>query len=226
MRACAVIFLLLTISAKCQEQSTHRYVYSIHPAAFLPNLVYNTGRLQGEVEKCLPDNRSLAFGLGYIHSYGPTRSVGLVSFSMDQESTYGYRTGVEYKKYFNRHRVFQPLCLLIWPLALQLNGLPEPNAGLYISGQLTFQQTFIRVLRSYTEPTAESYIINRVNPALLFRFGFKTITKNRIVVDQSIGLGAQYNKFFSTGNIEPAIDYGNEFFPALNYSFKVGIGRY
>jgi hypothetical protein len=230
------LLLVLPVMAcnilKSQDTSDYSYAIKTELSALFPNIIYSTGRLHAEVEKSLPNRRSIVIGAGYIYSYGASRSAPLLSLSVNQETTRGYKANIEYRKYLNRHKVFQPLCLLIWPLALQLNGVKDSHTGLYVSGQANYQQTFSEVLRNYIEYTEERYLVNRVNPSLLFRFGFQTITKNRIIVDQSLGVGIQYSSCFSSGPVEanmvswmnnPGSD--NNFFPAINYSFKVGIGR-
>lgn len=147
---------------------------------------------------------------------------------MAQNRIRGFETGVEYRKYFGRTKVYEPLCLLIWPLIFQLKGVKKDNSGLYFSSKFNYQYTRIEIpiLEDFEEKGA--FNINRHNPSLIFRFGFQSVNKYGFTIDQALGLGGQliayHNNRPGYGINETIYISKNNFafFPKINYSFKIG----
>ncbi len=224
------ILLFSYLGLFAQEEAASHFLLKTSLSSFIPDYC-NSGKIQLEFEKPLAKNQSILMQAAYIFSYGPSIGPNLESFTyqVGQEQTVGYKIGVEYRKYLNRHKVIQPLCLLIWPLVLQLHSIENPNSGLYMSGQLNFQQTEI-LTRNYMDQSSQIYSVDRYTPTFLVRIGFQSLNKNNFAVDQSLGFGIQYvscvsNQAFDKSLIMPyATSTISSLFLAINYSLKIGFG--
>jgi hypothetical protein len=222
-----IFFHLALLAAKGQDTLPHSFLFKTDLVSYLPSLTFHTGKLNVEYEKPLGRLRSVAFSAAYIYSYGPSRPAGLVDFAVSQDRTTGFRAGVAYRRYFNRSGVFEPLCLLIWPLVFQLHSVRNENTGLYLSAQANYEQTFIDV--PLTETSGGTYRITRLNPSLLLNVGFQSVNRKNLTVDQSIGIGAQMIRCVAAQPVEQP--YYTQFYPALSgdyylavkYSLKVGL---
>ena len=225
MRTSILIFLLVAnghFHLQAQDSAANKSVIKTNLVSYLPNLVVNTGKANLEFEWALGNFRSSLVECGFIYSYGPTEKEW-ISPTITQKSTRGFMLNYEVRHYFNRSRVFEPLCLIIWPLVFQLNSESSNNTGLYLSGEADYRHTITEI------PQVDGIMnISRANPFLLINIGFQSINKKRLCVDQSFGVGLQYITSFSGSRPSALLNspiYTEDrrhFFPMLNYSFKIG----
>lgn len=221
-----ISFLVFTLASKAQDSLSDKLIIKTSLTSYLPTLSFNTGNANIEFEKPYQKN-SILLSAGYVYSYGPTTSGGLYS-PISQKHTGGCHAGVEYRHYFGRTKVFEPLCLLIWPLVFQLKGIKKNNAGLYVSGQIVYQYTNSKIPKTTFGAVDHTDLLQRHNPAFLAKLGFQSINKYGFTVDQSIGFGAQYIYYKTSYDNARILEFlynadGRDgFFPKLVYSFKIG----
>ncbi len=225
-----ILFLMLVLSTLAlrsiaQDSLSDKLIIKTSLTSYLPTLSFNTGNANIEIEKPYHKNAVL-FSAGYLYSCGPTTSGGYFP-SLAQNHTSGFQVGAEYRHYFGRTKVFEPLCLLVWPLVFQLKGIKKNNAGLYTSCQLAYQYTDSKIPKA-TLDIDHTDLLQRHNPAFLAKLGFQSINKYGFTIDQSIGFGAQYI-YYKTNYDNARIleflynaDGRDGFFPKLVYAFKIG----
>lgn len=208
-----------------QDSLSTKLIIKTSLNSYLPTLSFNTGNANIEVEKPYRKN-ALLFSGGYVYSYGPTTSGGYFS-SIPQNHTSGGQLGIEYRHYFGRTKVFEPLCLLAWPLVFQLKGIKKNNAGLYLSSQFVYRYTDSKIPKTDFDIN-HTDLLQRHNPAFIVKLGFQSINKYGFTVDQSIGFGAQYIYYktnYDNARIWEFLYNANgrdAFFPKLVYAFKIG----
>ena len=221
-----VLICFFSINLFSQDSLKNKFILKTDLISYFPSWL-GTGKANIEIEKPFQNKNSLLLHLAYIYSYGSTPPYDLIF--IEQEKTRGFLMALEFRHYFNRQKVFEPLCLLIWPLIFQLHSIKNNNSGLYISGQASYQQTFSDILKSPKDLNEGTYSVNRINPSLIARIGFQSVSKKKRIFDQSFGLGIQYIKCFSdssfdTNLISSMYSYRNtSFFPMFNYSLKIGL---
>jgi hypothetical protein len=221
-----ISFLIFTLASKGQDSLSDKLIIKSSLTSYLPTISFNTGHANIELEKPYHKN-SILLSAGYVYSYGPTTSGGLIS-PITQNHTSGFQAGVEFRHYFGKTKVFEPLCLLVWPLIFQLKGIKKNNAGLYVSGQFVYQYTDSKIPKTTFDAVDHTDLLQRQNPAFLVKLGFQSINKYGFTVDQHIGFGAQY--IYHKTNYDNArileflynADGRDGFFPKLVYSFKIG----
>ena len=210
-----------------QDSLQHRWLLKTDIVAYLPSFTFNTGKANIELEFPRKSASSMLFKAGYIYSYGASQK-DWYGFGVDQDHTSGFLLAVEYRKYVRRSRVYEPLCLLIWPLVFQLHSIKNNNTGLYFSAQGSYQQT--RSLVPVTNGIFISYPVNRINPSFLVRIGFQSVNVRKLAIDQSLGVGLQYVWCDSYAEIDSRFYTAypraiKDIFPFLNYSFKIGFAN-
>ncbi len=217
---------VLMMRSVAQDSLSDKLIIKTSLTSYLPTISFNTGHANIEFEKLYHKN-SVSFLAGYLYSYGPTIAGGYFP-SLTQNHTGGFQSGVEYRHYFGRTKVFEPLCLLVWPLVFQLKGIKKNNAGLYVSGQFVYQYTDSKIPKTTFDAVDHTNLLQRHNPAFLAKLGFQSINKYGFTIDQSIGFGAQYI-YYKTNYDNARIleflynaDGRDGFFPKLVYSFKIG----
>jgi hypothetical protein len=225
-RILVITCAIISLSVSAQEKpARNNWLIKTDLVAYFPSYSFNTGKANIEAERPIGRYNSFALQAAYVYSYG--RSHADLINDVSQDHTSGVFGSITYKHYFNRTRVFEPLCLLIWPLVFQLHSIKNENTGLYVSTQVSYLHTLSQVQFPYG--VAIGSTVARINPSLLFRIGFMSVSSRKIVIDQSLGFGIQHIKCRAPFEV-PADFYSpvmppisNGFYPFLNYSFKVGL---
>lgn len=175
------MLLGLNYTVRSQTLNMGEFNVKARTGMFFPT-IYNTQRLGLAIEKSVSKNKTVDLSFEKHGSLGPSTE-GI--FEIAQIVTTGFYTSAEYKCFLNRDKVFQPLCLLIWPLVFQLKSKKNAYTGLYYSFFVAYHQT--KILFKNNDA------INNYNPQFLIRLGFKTISNKVIVLDQALGIGVQYH---------------------------------
>jgi hypothetical protein len=212
----ATFFVCFSFLLMSQEKTERSWFLKTDLISYFPNFGFNTGKANVEFELPLKNREtSVSLNLAYIYSYGATSQADYLF--IEQKRTTGFSAKGEYRIYLGRRTVIEPLCLLIWPLATQLNNTKEKYTGLYLSGQTGFTQQWITMNEEYSEPLTEIKIFPDFIPNINLRVGFQSVSPNSVVVDQSLGLGIQYS--FTPYNRYAGL------FPLVSYSLKVGLAH-
>jgi hypothetical protein len=226
MKPLIFVILILPVLNSAQLDTTVKVLIKTSLLQYLPSLIDNTGAINIEVEKPNKNFSAYSFGASFFYSYGPSQKDLLIPFS--QEKTTGMLVSVERRRYFNRHKVFQPLCLIIWPLVFQLHSEKYKHAGLYSAVKFSYKQINIKIEQ---EARQNLTLISKHNPSLVLALGFQSISKRKVVFDQSLAVGLQYSYCKSDKSFDPSIislwyyERHKNIFPVIEYKIKVGFCR-
>ncbi len=252
-----MIIILMFFAAKIKSQDidtviSKKIIINTSPLAYFPDIL-GSGNFNIGAEIYLKNRTSLDINLGYIASYGPTSGDWYGISTVDNN---GFKINMESKKYLNKHKIIEPVILLIWPMIFQLNSLELQNSGYYFSIHTFYQWTQTksdeRVVDYITDtPHPNStyykvnyYTVNRNKTGINIKFGYQAIKKCGFTLDQAIGLGIQYISSYSNnklGNgstkemlcfpfwfipVYRTFESGSGFFPSFVYTIKIGWSFY
>jgi len=143
--------------------------------------------------------------LSKIISLGDNTEVGDVGIS--SKSTNGYQLDLN-GKYF----------------LLKLKNNKKPYTGFYASIAATYMNT---ITVRFEHIDLNKYKVYRDIFTYKLLFGYQTLSKHKIIIDQSVGFGISYSNSHSINKIDKRTDWANfddvhEKLIAISYSLKIG----
>ncbi|OFY70016.1 MAG: hypothetical protein A3G23_01165 [Bacteroidetes bacterium RIFCSPLOWO2_12_FULL_37_12] len=212
----AIVFLtILSLSAYTQTVDTlslKPLIITSSVLDYIPINNLNTGNFNIGMEFYLKNRKSFYINIGLIKSYG--KSGGL--FNVSSKSTIGFKTEVEVRHYFNKHKIFEPAILLFQPHIFQYESQTLQNTGYYFAINSFYQWT------ATERQGINIYTVNRNVNGITIIFGYQCIKKYGLVVDYCVGLGGQY--IYSNVSDKLAINNDKDF--PWNKYFDKGAGLY
>lgn len=231
------------ISIYSQNEDSLPYRKLNFSTSFLDYLAnsYNTRNLNLGTEYNLKNRNSISLNIGFLKSFGASRSSSDFSslFQIPTVSTQGFKIQLEKKHYLNLRTIFWPSFVLFCPHALQYKSQELQNTGYYIAGNIFFQNTVTKRSEAILNPVdqfiSHIYSVSRNVYSANFKFGYQCIKKYGLIIDYSIGFGAQYISSNSKDKIGDAtvnpdrdfpwrksFDNGSGLYPHFCYQLKVG----
>ncbi len=207
-------------------QDIKKTVLSTSVLEYIP-FVWNAGNFNIGVEKYFSKQKSVYANIGLIKSYGASSGW----LQLPSKSISGFKIQLEGRHYLNRNKIFDPAVLLFWPHIFQYNSQTIENSGYYVAVHTDLQQ--LNITREETYFPGD-YSVDRTSVGMHFNIGYQCIKSFGLVVDYSIGLGAQYitssskNKLGSDTDKDwpwkKSIDDGSGIYPSIVYQVRIGWG--
>ena len=239
----SLIMALTPLLGRSQNNDTlkcKRLIITVSVFEYFPGIKLNTGNINVGTEVYLKNRMSLWGNIGLIASYGPSK--GWLSIS--SQNTLGVRVQTEVRRYFGKHKIFEPAILLFWPHIFQYKTQLLQNTGYYVSLHSIYQRTVTEREEVVVDYIANNpfpntvynkknvYLVNREVFGLNIKLGYQCIKNAGLTVDFGIGIGVQYISSVSKNKLgdDSAKDYpwnklfdtGQGFYPNLSYQLKIG----
>lgn len=185
------------------------------------------------------NNNSISLNFGKLESFGSPSSTGYFSYGVSSTNTSGYKIQLERKHYLNIDSIFWPSIALFWPHILQFKSQDLEYSGYYYAGNIFYQNTKTDRTETLVNPvdqnTTNQYEVARNVYSANLKFGYQCIKKYGLVIDYSVGLGAQYIASSTNNKIgdntinndrdfpwRKQFDNGSGIYPHLCYQLKLG----
>ena len=207
-----------------QLQDSKKTVISTSVLEYIP-FFRNAGNFNIGGERYFSNQKSVYANVGLIKSYGS--SYGWLQ--LPSKSISGFKVQLEGRHYLNRNKIFDPAVLLFWPHIFQYNSQAIENSGYYVALHTDFQ--LLNIIRDdyYSPP---EYSVDRTSIGVHFNLGYQSIKSYGLVIDYTIGLGAQYITSSFENRIglnidkdwpwNKTIDEGSGIYPSIVYQVRIG----